>query len=274
VRIADRAGNAARAFQRVASLEKVASMHVIAFVSGKGGVGKSTLAANVAVALSQRGRKVLAIDLDPQNSLRLHLGMDPEDVDGLVREGISPKSVFDSPFGTKFIPFGRVRDSELAAFTAHLQSHPRWVAEGIESLDPLDLDFVILDTPPGPTPFLTQALQAAHRIIVVVLPDAASYATLPQIAALAEQYTAGRSDFRGIYRLINQMPTSSRLGHQVRAAMAADYAGTMVPVSVHRDPRVSQALAYERPVLEYEPGSMASLDIQYLTDWLLDSMTE
>jgi cellulose synthase operon protein YhjQ len=249
-------------------------MHVIAFVSGNGGVGKSTLAANVAVALVQRGCKVLAIDLDPQNSLRLHLGMDPEATDGLVREGICRKAVFDSPFGANFIPFGRVRDAELAAFTAHLQATPRWVADAIDSLEPLELDFVILDTPPGPTAYLFQALQAAHRIIVVMLPDAASYATLPEIAALAEQHTRGRSDFRGMYRLINQMPTSSRLGHQVRAAMGEDYAGTLVPVSIHRDPRVSQALACERPVLEYEPGAMASLDIQYLTDWLLDSMPE
>ncbi|MEI7537803.1 MAG: AAA family ATPase, partial [Comamonadaceae bacterium] len=57
-------------------------MQVIAFISGKGGVGKTTLAANVAIALAQEGKRVLLIDLDVQNALRLHLGMDPLDIAG------------------------------------------------------------------------------------------------------------------------------------------------------------------------------------------------
>ena len=135
----------------------------------------------------------------------------------------------------------------------------------------MGLDFVIIDTPPGPTVFLKQALQAAHRALVVVLADAASFASLPKITALVELYTAGRMDFLGASRLINQMPTRSQLGHQVRSAMMADQNSLTVPIAVHKDERVSQALAYERPVLEYDPGCKASLDIQYVTDWLIDS---
>lgn len=246
-------------------------MLIISFISGKGGVGKTTLSANMAMALAQRGKKVLVIDLDPQNTLRLHLGMDPEEIAGLVREGISPESAFDSPFGVKFIPFGRVNQTELEEFSAELNTHPRWLADGIASLATMGLDFVILDTPPGPTVFLKQALEAAHRALVVVLADAASFASLPKITSLVAYYTAGRSDFLGTSRLINQMPTRSRLGHQVRAAMMADQNSLTIPIAVHKDERVSQALACERPVLEYDPDCKASRDIQYLTDWLIDS---
>ena len=246
-------------------------MLIVSFISGKGGVGKTTLAANMAMALAQRGLKVLVIDLDPQNTQRLHLGMDPDEIAGLVREGISPESAFDSPFGMKLIPFGRVNQAELEEFSAELDVHPRWLADGLASLAPMGLDFVIVDTPPGPTVFLKQALQAAHRALVVVLADAASFASLPKITTLVEQYTAGRPDFLGTSRLINQMPTRSQLGHQVRSAMMADKNSLTVPIAVHKDERVSQALAYERPVLEYDPGCKASLDIQYVTDWLIDS---
>ena len=246
-------------------------MQVIAFISGKGGVGKSTLAANIAVALVQRKKRVLLIDLDPQNAQRLHLGMDPDEIAGLVREGISPASIFDSPFEVKFIPFGRVSEAELEDFEAELKRHPNWVVNGIDTLHEGAFDFIILDTPPGPNVYLQQALMAAHRAMVILLADAASYASIPKITALVEHYTAERTDFLGMSLLLNQMPTHGKLGHQVRSALFADHGAQMVPVAIHKDVQVSQAVAFERPVLQYEPGCKASLDIQYVADWLLDS---
>lgn len=247
-------------------------MKTIAFISGKGGVGKTTLAANVAVALAQRKKHVALIDLDPQNAQRLHLGMNPDEIAGLVREGISPASLFDSPFGIKFIPFGRVNAGELEEFEAELKKNPQWVSDGINSLAKAAFDVVILDTPPGPTPYLHQALRAADRAMVVVLADAASYTTLPKIESLVEEYTAHRPEFEGTSILINQMPTNSKLGHQVRSALYANYSKKLVPVAVYKDVRVSQALAFERPVLQYEPGCKASLNIQSVADWLIDSL--
>lgn len=249
-------------------------MQTIAFVSGKGGVGKSTLAVNVAVGLALRGKRVLLIDLDPQNSQRLHLGMDPDEIAGLTREGIAQTSIFDSPFGIQFIPFGRVNEAELEEFEAEIKKHPNWVADGIAALDPQAFDYVVLDTPPGPTVFLKQALMAANRALVVVLADAASYATIPKIFSLIEEYTTGRTDFFGANLLINQMPVQNKLAHQVRSALFAHYADRLAPVAVHKDPRVAQALGFERPVLQYEPTCKASLDIQDVADWLLDLAEE
>jgi cellulose synthase operon protein YhjQ len=249
-------------------------MQVIAFISGKGGVGKSTLAANVAVALGARKKRVMLIDLDPQNVQRLHLGMDPDEIAGLVREGIGPDSVFDSPFGIQFIPFGRVTDVELDAFETELKRQPNWVADSIASLDTGSLDVLILDTPPGATVFLQQALRAANRALTVLLPDAASYASIPKILSLLEYHTEGRENFYGAYFLINQMPQRSKLGHQIRSALYANYANQMVPVAIHKDVRFAQALAFEQPVVEYEPASAASTDVQHLVGWLLDTATE
>ncbi|TXT40874.1 MAG: chromosome partitioning type protein [Comamonadaceae bacterium] len=246
-------------------------MHVIAFISGKGGVGKTTMAANVAVALAQRQKRVLLIDLDPQNAQRFHLGMDPEEIAGLVREGIKLTSIFESPFGVSFIPFGRVSEPELEEFESQLKFNPHWLDQGLRSLGADIFDYVVLDTPPGPSVFLRQALEAANKAMVVLLADAASFATIDKISSLVEQYTADRSDFAGAYLLINQMPLNGKLGHQVRTALYANYADHLVPASVHRDARVSQALAFERPVLQYEPGCKASLDIQYVAEWLLNS---
>jgi cellulose synthase operon protein YhjQ len=225
----------------------------------------------VASALSQRKKKVLLIDLDPQNAQRFHLGMDPDEIAGLVREGIAASSIFDSPYGVSFIPFGRVTEPELEDFESQLKANPRWVSDGIQSLSADAFDYVVLDTPPGPSVYLHQALVAANRALVVILADAASFATIGKISALVQEYTVDRADFFGMYLLINQMPVNGKLGHQVRTALYANYASQLVPVAIHRDARVAQALAYERPVLHYEPGCKASLDIQYVADWLLNS---
>jgi cellulose synthase operon protein YhjQ len=249
-------------------------MQIVAFISGKGGVGKTTLTANVAVALAKHQMRVLLIDLDPQNALRLHLGMDPEDIAGHIREGITSGSVFDSPFEVNFIPFGRANESDLQEFETSLKNNPRWLADSIDALQGDAFDFVLLDTPPGPTVYLQQALTAANRALMIVLADAASYASVPKMASLCRLYTDDRNDFSGMHILINQMPTSGKLGHQVRSALFADHAQHMVPVAIHRDPQVAQALAFERPVLEFEAGCKASLDIQYVADWLIDSVEQ
>lgn len=245
-------------------------MQIVAFISGKGGVGKSTLASNVAVGLSVRGKRVLVIDLDPQNIQRLHMGMDPDEIAGLAREGISDSSVFDSPFGVRFIPFGRLQDGELVEFEHHLRQHPDWVKSGIAALDPDAYDFVLIDTPPGATNYLQQALHAAHRALVVLLADAASFATVSRIMDLIDTHTLHNPDFAGRHIVLNQMPLRSKLSHQVRNTLIAHYGNLVVPVSIRRDVGVPQALAFERPVLQYEPSCAASQGLQAVADWLID----
>lgn len=59
-------------------------MPLICVCSPKGGVGKTTLAANLTYALARSGSKVLAIDFDMQNALRLHFGVPLSDERGYV----------------------------------------------------------------------------------------------------------------------------------------------------------------------------------------------
>ncbi|MEO7068518.1 MAG: cellulose biosynthesis protein BcsQ [Rhodanobacter sp.] len=246
-------------------------MRVISFVSGKGGVGKTSLTANVAVSLQARGHRVLAVDLDPQNSLRLQFAMEPGDGAGLIREGMQQRALFDSPQGVNFLPFGQAEPADLKEFARFLRKNPRWVADNLAALQPVGYDFVCIDTPPGSGPFLDQALQAANQALIVVAPDAASYATLPQFRQLIASATQDRPDFNGAYILINRMPVSGILGHQIRNAMAKESQGALLPVTIHRDPRVGQALAQQETVVQHAPSAMVSMDIQYLVDWLLEN---
>src|SRR5919205_3431167 len=54
---------------------------VIAFANQKGGVAKTTTTLNLGVALAERGKRVLTVDLDPQSNLTMSQGIDPEELD-------------------------------------------------------------------------------------------------------------------------------------------------------------------------------------------------
>ena len=56
-------------------------MKVFAFANQKGGVAKTTTTLNLAVALSESGHRVLAVDLDPQGNLTMSQGIDPDTVE-------------------------------------------------------------------------------------------------------------------------------------------------------------------------------------------------
>ena len=265
-------------------------MHTIAIISDQGGVGKSTITANLAVALTQRNKKVLVVDMDPQNSQRLHLGLDAQQIAGLAREGLGAHSIFDSPFGSSpgveseleeqasglhFIPFGRISNQELDEFQSELGNNPNWLSHNLAALSPLHFDFIIIDTPPGPSAYLEQALQATKIAVHVVLPDAASYLGLSKFEELVASTTQQREHFQGAHKLINQMPVNNLLAHEVRKALYADAVTSNspnIPLCIHYDVSAAQALAHETPLLEHQPQTIASLDFQYLADWVVDTL--
>jgi hypothetical protein len=113
-------------------------MKVITVVSAKGGVGKTTLAANLASVLAARGRRVIALDLDPQNALRLHFGIPLDSIDGLSRATLAGDPwqtvMFDGVDGVTVLPYGAVVEDDRRRFEAHIDRDPQWLAQSLETL--------------------------------------------------------------------------------------------------------------------------------------------
>ena len=67
---------------------------IISLFNQAGGVGKTTIALNLGYHLSLRGHKVLLIDIDPQGSLTLFIGVDPQNLDKTVFDAIVNETSF------------------------------------------------------------------------------------------------------------------------------------------------------------------------------------
>ena len=241
-------------------------MPLISFVSPKGGVGKTTLVANVADALRRAGRPVLVLDLDPQNSLRLHFGVPLHDITGFMAElPLRPdwrSRLRSTASGVVLLPHGAIDLRAALAQAAALERDPALLGGPVRDMlaDPSLL--VLADLPPGPSQPLAVVAPLASVIITVLRSEAISAAMLGEVesgrflgsSTMAALY-AGRLQF-----VLNGVDLQSRLS-RAAAEVVARHLGPRLLGAVSRDEALAEALAQMRLVNEVAPGSGAAADV-------------
>lgn len=246
-------------------------MNIIAVVSAKGGVGKTTLTANLASALALQHR-VVTVDLDPQNALRLHFGMPTDIIDGVARATLARTSwrslLYPGKGEVEVLPFGALNEADRRAFEQHLDETPNWLGQNLASLGLGANDVVLIDTPPGASVYLKQALSTTQLVLAVVLADAASYATIPIMEGLLATYCAHRPGFAGVAYILNQVDPSRRLSRDVVKVLRANLGERLLPEVIHQDQAVGEALAYDTTVLHYDALCQATQDFKNCARWL------
>jgi ATP-binding protein involved in chromosome partitioning len=145
--------------------------HKIIVLSGKGGVGKSTVATNIAIALSQKGNKVGLIDVDIHGpSIPKMLGLEGAKLRG-TEEGMLPVDYSDS---LKVMSIGFIlRDQKDAIIWRDPLKHSL-IRQFLRDVRWGDLDYLIIDSPPGTgdEPLsVVQLLENADGAVIVTTPQ-------------------------------------------------------------------------------------------------------
>jgi cellulose synthase operon protein YhjQ len=243
-------------------------MKTIAVVSTAGGTGRTTLSAALAVLLARRGRQVVALDLDPQNMLGAHLG-----IDGFAPAGIA-QALLDETVawhthtwrnaeGVLFVPYGAVSLAQGAHCDARLAAEPQWLANALAQLDLPRDGVVLIDTARYPSQQAAQAVRCADLVLCVTPPEPAACATL--VARL----DGLRRDGANVRIIVNRLNPARDMQRDVLAMLAAAL-GDGVPLAqrVHLDVALPESFARGTWLFDDAPHSQASHDLQGLANWL------
>ena len=203
---------------------------IITVAQRKGGAGKTTLAAQLAVAWARCGARVALLDIDPQGSLAAWVG--------LRRERL----------GEMAIGF------EFAAL-------PGWRAEQWIGDHARDADFVIIDSPPQVETEARIAVRAAELVLIPMQPSPldlwATEATLRMT----------RNERRSAIAVLNRVPPRSSATDRI-AADLAHHGVAIAAVRIGNRVALVQAMAQGLGVIETAAASAAAAEITALANEL------
>ncbi|MFN8542726.1 MAG: MinD/ParA family protein [Candidatus Binatia bacterium] len=241
-----------------------ARLRVVAVTSGKGGVGKTSVTANVAVALAQRGKRVCVLDADlGLANLDVVLGLSPREslLDVLRGERRLMDVVVDGPAGVRVIPAA----SGVAELTALGPEGQLRLLEEVDSLDG-SLDVLLVDTAAGISSNVLWFAAAAAEALVVITPEPTAITdAYALIKVLATRH--GRRDFLVVVNM-----AAGRADAEAAFRRLARVAERFLRVALHYqgyvplDDMVPRAVRGQQPVVLSAPGAPASLAIGMLAE--------
>lgn len=251
--------------------------HIIAVTSGKGGVGKTFVSANVAAALTRHGYKVLVLDADlGLANLDVVLNLYPKVTlhDVFTGRASLENAILPAPGGYSVLLAGSGM-IEYSRLTPEIRNQ---FMRTIETLAP-HYDIILLDTGAGISDVVLFSVSLATEVLVVATPEPTSltdaYAAIKVLATQQQRQRVrlvinqaarpgdGRAITSQLQQVLNRFVTTAS-GEPMQLVHWGD-----IPV----DPSVREAVMRRQLLLQSMPGAPASLAVAQLSNKIKASLT-
>ncbi len=253
-------------------LEAAGAARVITVTSGKGGVGKSNAAINLAVQFKKRGKRVLIFDADfGLANIEVMFGAIPKhSLADLIYQGMSIKDVITwGPNGIGFISGG----SGITGLSNLGNDNLSYLISNLNELDSL-ADVIIIDTGAGISEQVLGFLVASGEILLITTPEPTSLTDSYSLLKALKHHAKFKPDMtviKVISNKVNDYDEGKQLFNKLNMVVQRYLKLPMSYVGcVPQDDKLVRAVMQQSPVSILEPNSRSARAFEDITDTLMD----
>ncbi len=248
---------------------------VISVVNQKGGVGKTTSAVNVAAALSEAGKFVLLVDMDPQGNATSGLGVIRDKIPGGIYQALSgERRMHDTVYNTKHEGL-RISPAtqDLAGANVELVGMERREHKLSDVL--LEArhayDYIIIDCPPSLGLLTINGLVAADELLI---PVQAEYYALEGLGQLLQTISLVQNHIKPELNVLGAVITMfdkrTRLSEEVMHELYKYFPDTIFRSVIPRTVRLAEAPSFGQSIFQYDPKGKGARAYERLAREILE----
>jgi chromosome partitioning protein len=249
---------------------------VIALANQKGGVGKTTTTINLGAALTEKDKKVLLVDLDPQGNLSMSFGVNPDALEqtiynALLEENTPVKDVILKTSNKRLdiIPSNLDLSGAEVELSRAQMSPELFLKDTMETIKE-DYDFILIDCPPSLGFLTVNALVASDFVIVPLQCEYLALRGLNQFQKTVERIRKRPNPKLKINILGTMYDSRTLLAKDILAKVKEMFGAQVYKTFIRRSIKFSEAPIAKMPILEYAGDTVGANSYRELAKEVLN----